>query len=373
MKAAIILPVLLLFCFISGCQTHSTKPEENKAVGSLEDTPSLKSLASFNIGMAVQARQFDTHPESDKYLTILNQSFNQVTAEYEMKMHPIVANSLSNGQLVFNWDAPDRIANYARENNLKIHGHALVWHNEYATPDFLENWSGSDEEFTQLVLQWVAEMVTRYKDVVASWDVANEAFRDGCTRADDCYRDSVFYKHMGPDYIATVFQAAHDSDPEALLFYNDYGLTYDNIKRKAAMNMVDDLVGRGISIDGVGLQMHIDINFPSKSQIKKAMDDIAKRDLLVHVSELDVRANPETRQNFTFTKSHANKQKQRVYDVVKTFRNLPKANQFAITVWGFRDADSWLNSFWQSPQYGLLFDNQFNPKPAYDGFVESLK
>ena len=102
------------------------------------------------------------------------------------------------------------------------------------------------------------------------------------------------------------------------------------------------------------------------------MNAIVDRGLKVHLSELDVRVNPEG-DLMTLTPERSEAQKQRVRALVQAFNALPQENQFAITMWGLRDSESWLIDFWGNPEWPLLFDEQFSPKPAYEGFLEAVE
>ncbi|MXY08486.1 MAG: endo-1,4-beta-xylanase, partial [Rhodothermaceae bacterium] len=145
----------------------------------------------------------------------------------------------------------------------------------------------------------------------------------------------------------------------------------DAAKRDAMFAMIDDLQTRGIPIDGIGLQMHITYNTPSLNNIVAVKDAIVQRGLLIHISEMDVRVNPQGDLS-ELTTVRSELQKQRVKDIVTAFMDLPEANRFAITWWGLRDPESWLIEFWGNPEWGLLFDAEYRPKPAYEGFLEAL-
>ncbi len=336
-----------------GCKDSTVavrEPEPNN-----EYTP-LRSVAPFPVGVALQSNRLSSAPHSQVVRTV----FNSVTAEYEMKMRHMTDPS---GNYV--WGPTDALVDFAKEYDMQVHGHTLVWHQ--STPSWLENFSGTDAEFEDAVEDYITNVVGRYKDDVVSWDVINEAFEDGS----GAFRNSVYRRRMGPDYIARLFQYARNADPDVLLFYNDYGTIWDAAKRDTMFSMIDDLQTRGIPIDGVGLQMHITYNTPPLNNIVAVMDAIVQRGLLIHISEMDVRVNPQGDLS-ELTTVRSELQKQRVKDIVTAFMDLPEANQFAITWWGLRDPESWLIDFWGNPEWGLLFDAEYRPKPAYEGFLEAL-
>ena len=316
----------------------------------------LREAAPFPVGVAFQSSRL----QSEAYTQIARTVFSSLTAEYEMKMRHVAT-----GPGTYSWDNVDALVDFAGSNDMQTHGHTLVWHQ--STPLWLENFGGSDEDFEAAVRDYITAIVGRYKGRVVSWDVVNEAFEDNTGKL----RNSVFRQRMGDDYLARLFQYARDADPNALLFYNDYGTIWDAAKRDAMLTMLDDFRQRGIPVDGVGLQMHITYTFPPLERIEAVMDALVSRGLKVHVSELDVRVNPDGDLT-VLTPERSEAQRTRVKDIVTTFMDLPSENRFAITLWGLRDGDSWLIDFWGNPEWPLLYDNNFKPKPAYEGFLEAL-
>ena len=344
---------VLLTLTITACNAADMPdPDEDPA----QSLPLLREVSSFPVGVAFQASRI----ESSAYNSIARTAFSSITAEYEMKMRHLAA-----GPGVYTWANADALVDFATTNEMQVHGHALVWHE--STPDWLEHFGGTDEAFEATVRQYILDVVGRYKDQVVSWDVVNEAFENNSGRL----RQSVFRQRMGPDYLARLFEYAREADPDVLLFYNDYATPWDAAKRRAMLAMVDDFQHRGIPIDGIGLQMHVTYEFPAIDAITAVMDSVVARGLLVHISELDVRVNPDG--DLTeLTPARSQAQKQRIHAIVEAFSALPADHRFAVTVWGLRDPDSWLINFWGNPEWPLLYDEAFKPKPAYEGFLEAL-
>lgn len=320
-----------------------------------EFTPLKEATTTFSVGMAVKSNTLD-----GQHGDILIRDFNNLTAEYEMKM-----NIMYPSQGNFDFTAADAIVNYGVANNMNIHGHTLIWHN--ATPDWVVNFAGTDQEFEDMIENYITTVVQRYAGKVRSWDVVNEAIDDNTKQL----RNSVFRQKMGDDYIKKCYQWAKNADPNALLFYNDYNITFDTGKQDATFAIVDDLMADNL-IDGVGAQMHIDIFFPSSSQIQSVIDKTVSRGLKMHFSELDVRVNPDN--NITFlTEERAMLQQNKVKQVVELYNAIPNANKFALTIWGMKDDETWLIDFWGRPDWPLLYDSDFNRKKAYTGFLEPLE
>lgn len=323
--------------------------------GTVVSPPLKDATDSFSVGMAVKASQLD-----GQHMDVLEREFNNLTAEFEMKM-----NIMYPSQGTYDFTTADAIVNYGVANDMNIHGHTLIWHT--ATPEWVENFSGTDQEFEDMVEDYITTVMTRYAGVVRSWDVVNEAVEDNT----NVLRNSVFRQRMGDDYISKCYQFARNADPNALLFYNDYNITFDVGKQQAALAIVDDLMAQDL-IDGVGAQMHIDIFFPSASQIQSIVDATVSRGLKMHFAELDVRVNPNNDLT-SLTASRALAQQNKVREVVEIYDAIPDANKFALTVWGMRDSETWLIEFWGQPDWPLLYDDNFQPKPAHTGFLEALE
>ena len=319
------------------------------------DTP-LKSVADFAVGMAVRASRLNGLHEE-----VLLREYDQITSEFEMKMN-IMYPSEGN----YNFTQADATVNWAVDNGVEVHGHALIWHS--ATPSWVENFSGTDEEFETMVEDYIKTTVTRYKGKVKSWDVVNEAFEDGSGEL----RNSVFRQRMGDDYIAKCYQWTREADPDVLIFYNDYNMVVDPVKRGAAIDMVRDFLDRGVPVDGFGFQMHISHNGPSKSLIASTAQEVVDLGILLHFSELDVRANPGNDISM-LTEERAISQQDKYREVVEVYNAIPQANKFALTVWGMKDDETWLTAFWGHIDWPLMYNNDFSFKKAHTGFLEGLQ
>ena len=318
----------------------------------------LKGAATtFAVGMITRQSRVTSGGQHTQALVA---DFNSLTSEYEMKMNVMYP---SEGN--YDFSAADAIVSFAQENNMFVHGHALIWHN--ATPSWVENFSGTDSEFETMVEDYITTTVQRYSGTVRSWDVVNEAVEDGS----NILRNSVFRQKMGDNYIQKCFQFARNADPNVLLFYNDYNFASNSGKRAAIFNIADSL---GSLIDGLGSQMHISINGPSASNIQAVADGTISRGLKLHFSELDIRTNPEGDSNVTFLSfTKAQQQKDKFEEVVNIYNSIPLDNKYALTLWGLRDSESWLLDFWGVPDWPLLFDDSYNQKPAYQGFLDGLQ
>jgi GH35 family endo-1,4-beta-xylanase len=288
-----------------------------------------------------------------RYSGVLSRHFNYLTAEYEMKWGAIEA---TRGQNDF--AAGDAIVAYGQAMGMQIKGHALIWHN--SVPGWVPSLSAVDLRVAfENHIRSVAE---HFRGRVRAWDVVNEAIADNGAGL----RDTVFRQKLGDQYIADAFRLARQADPQALLFYNDYGGEGLNQKSDRIYDLVRSLQAQAVPIDGVGLQMHVTAaNRPSDGSIAANMSRLANLGLLVNISEMDVRIRdlPGT------VPARLDAQKAVYHSIVGLCVSEPRCD--GVTFWGFTDAHSWIDA-----QFGaddpLLFDDQYAAKPAYYGVLDAL-
>ncbi|HVS94756.1 MAG TPA: endo-1,4-beta-xylanase [Mucilaginibacter sp.] len=327
----------------------------------------LKSAAAFPMGAAVASFGL-----KNKYLyrrTVLSE-YNSLTSDYELKF-----NWIEPQQGRFNYADGDYIVSFAHLNHMRMHAHNLVWH--IALPDWVVDFAGDSLAWEKLFKTHIESEVTHFKGQVASWDVVNEAIRDddGTLRNNDVSPGdgSIWRRHLGPDYVARAFEYAHEADPNALLFYNDYGQEWNGIKLDSIVALAENLKKRGVPINGLGLQMHIDIN-TSNDGIVSALKKLASTGLLIHISELDISVNPGSDPNVVYSPALQILQAAKYQFVAEAYRaEVPKAQQYGITTWEFSDADSWIPSLLHRKDWPLPFDSLYNKKNAYYGLLKGLK
>ncbi|WP_299059151.1 endo-1,4-beta-xylanase [uncultured Polaribacter sp.] len=343
-------------------------PTENSNVVSVvtrfipDEVITLKSSASnFFVGVAVNPDRI----ADSQYMEVYEREFNSVTAENAMKMANIITGIDAMMNISYDWSKADAIVDYAEEKGMNIHGHALIWHE--SVPNALTNFTGTDAQFEAIVEDYITTTVTRYKDKVDSWDVVNEAIIDNSTSL----RASIFRQKMGENYLEKCFQFARNADPNVKLFYNDYNMVTDPLKRSGALREIDKLIASNL-LDGVGYQMHINIENPSEAEMQTATNELVSRNVLIHYSELDVRTNLNG-QSTTFTEQRSFAQSDKVREVTRVYNSIPDANKYALTLWGLKDDDSWITPRFNVLDWPLLFDNEFGKKEAYSGFIEGLQ
>jgi len=230
---------------------------------------------------------------------------------------------------------------------------------------------------------FVTGMVTHYAGKVKTWDVVNEIMADGASGLRNSTNANTgqaagtagyFYwtDYLGRNAGLKAFQYAHAADPNALLFINDYNLEYSSVKLDSLIAYVKELQGKGAHIDGIGTQMHISIN-TTTSSIDAMFVKMAATGLKVRVSELDIAMNTAGASSFTPTAAQLATQANLYHYVVASFKaNVPKAQQYGITVWGVSDTDSWINTS-AHPDFPLLFDASYAKKATYTSVLQALK
>ncbi len=342
--------VSLLLLLLIACQPMPKNTTVTQA-------PRLRD-APFPVGVAVNMNKLKNLPV---YREIVINEFSSITAENYMKIQ-----HLQPQQGEFVWEHGDYLVDFCRQYNKQLHGHTLLWHNNL--PQWILSFQGDSAAWEGLMKTHIQTVVSHFKGRVKSWDVVNEAIDNEDTTH---LRKTPWSEHLGEDFVARTFQYAREADPDVLLFYNDYGIENNNKKLAAVLRMVDDFQKRGIPIDGVGLQMHINHKHPVEG-IVYAMNEIVKRGLKVHISELDVSVNPDAK-DITINEELLQLQKEKVKAIVQAYSQLPKQYQYALTLWGIADADTWIRSWFKRKDWPLLYDDNYQPKPAYSGFMEGWK
>ncbi|RYF25268.1 MAG: endo-1,4-beta-xylanase, partial [Flavobacteriales bacterium] len=283
----------------------------------------------FPIGVAITPAQL-ADPEERKL--ILTQ-FNSLTAENAMKM-----TALHPEPNRYTWADADSIVNFATTNGLKVRGHTLCWHAD--TPDwFFKDDSGKTvgkEVLLNRLREHIYAVVGRYKGRVYAWDVVNEAVSDD---PKSLLRNSLWYQICGEDFITKAFEYAHEADPNAVLFYNDY--TTENLdKAQNIYKLIKKLVDQKVPVHAVGLQGHWTINYPSEEMLKQTIAPFADLGLKVQITELDVSVYPNEDSVITtepeLSANRAQKQAAHYAKLFKVFREF-KETLTGVTFWNLSD------------------------------------
>ena len=276
----IILSVIPIFFLIS-CGSNSQL--QNSSQQAFDSTLGLKEYYRdyFKIGVAVSPRALKTDEAS-----LVLKHFNSLTAENAMKMGPVHPKENE-----YYWRDADSIVAFAQRNKMVMRGHTLLWHNQ--TPDWLFKDAMGNKVSKDVLLQrlkdHITTVVSRYKGKIYAWDVVNEAISDN---PGEYLRKSPWLEIIGEEYIAKAFHWAHEADPGAMLFYNDYN-EISPVKRSRIIKLVSSLKEAGVPIHGIGLQGHWAINEPSRGQLDSTLKEFAATGLPLHITELDISVYPK--------------------------------------------------------------------------------
>ena len=308
----------------------------------------------FPIGVSVSPQSL-----TDEEGELIRQQFNSLTAENAMKMGPIHPEETR-----YNWEGADKIVAFAQANNMKMRGHCLVWHRQ--TPDWIFKDKDGKEATKDVLLQRLKDhiysVVGRYKGKIYAWDVVNEVISD---TDDEFYRQSPWFRICGEDFITKAFQYAHEADPEAILFYNDYN-TESVSKREKIYKMILKLIDAGVPIGGIGIQGHWSI-VTDLVGIQESISLFIQFHLPIQVTELDISIYPKKTDPQTAYTAEIEQKQTALYRQVFEFFRSNKKFITGVTFWNVSDKHSWLDNFpvKDRKNYPLLFDQQLKPKKAF--------
>ena len=336
----------------------------------------------FLIGVAINRGQIHQRDESENKLII--SEFNSLTAENDMKwmhIHPQPNE--------YNFEHADKLVALGKANSMFVVGHTLIWHSQLAPWVFKKD-DGSTIDSVELARRMkdhIDKIVGRYKGQIKGWDVVNEALED-----DGSFRKSEFLKIGGPAFIEKAFQYAHEADPSAELYYNDYNIEYA-AKRDGAIKIIKRLKEKGLKIHGVGIQAHWGLDYPTLSEIETAIEMYSQLGVEVMFTELDISPLPSPWKMPTadisvkfgnnptmnpypdgLPDSVQNKLADRYAAVFALFnKHADKISR--VTFWGLHDGQSWKNNFpiRGRTDYPLLFDRKLQPKKAYHAVMATVK
>lgn len=333
----------------------------------------------FLIGAALNKDQFYETDVQD--VALVKTHFNSITSENALKweaVHPAPDK--------YDFEAPDQFVKFGEKNTMFIVGHTLIWHQQTPAWVFEDDKGDSIDRDSLLdrMQKHIHTVVSRYKGKIRGWDVVNEALNN-----DGTMLESLWMKIIGEDYVLKAFQFAHEADPDAQLYYNDYNLECES-KRAAAIALVRKLQANGIPITAIGLQEHNTLEWPSIQEVEDTIVAFAKLGIKVNITELDVDVLPAAWQykdmdlnseifaslnpyseglpiavNQVFTERY-----KQLFNLYLKYHEVIER----VTFWGVTDRNSWLNDIpiKGRTNYPLLFDSNGQPKSAFDAVI-SLK
>jgi endo-1,4-beta-xylanase len=345
-----------------------------------QNTLAEAAIGKFLFGVAVNTQQVDGIKPKESEL--IAKEFNAIVAENCMKpqdIHP--------EEKKFNWTDADKFVAFGEKNKQVITGHCLIWHSQIGKWFFIDV-RGKDvsrEVLKERMRQHIYTIVGRYKGRIKGWDVVNEAFED-----DGSYRNSKFYQILGKDFIRYAFQFAHEADPDAELYYNDYNVETPT-KCQAIVELVKELKAAGLRIDAVGSQAHMHMDTPTLENTEDSFRKLKATGVKVLITEWDISIlpNPYSGANISVNFKYSpemdpyragvpdsiqqkwNKRVMEMFQLYFKYSDLIDR----VTVWGLSDAVTWLNNFpiVGRTDYPLLFDRNNRRKNVVDEIIKMSK
>jgi endo-1,4-beta-xylanase len=310
----------------------------------------LAARSDLRIGTAVDMSALD---QDNVYRQHVATEFSTVTPENVMKWQLIEP---ERGQ--FDWAPADELVDFARAHGQKVRGHTLVWHNQL--PTWLTTGTFTRDELRQILRQHVFEEARHFRGKIWAWDVLNEAVGD-----DAQLRPTIWLSNLGEGYIADVFRWAHQADPQAKLFYNDYSIEGVNAKSDRVYALVKKLLAEGVPIHGVGVQGHWEAHSGFPADVVQNLSRFAALGLQTAVTEADVRMilPPDT------LKLQA--QAQGFTVLLQSCLLAPRCVSF--TLWGFTDKYNWVPSVFTGQGAATPLDENFGRKPAWPALENTLR
>lgn len=317
-------------------------------------TPPLRDLAATQhrrVGTALDLDDLDDPPA----LAVADREYTSVTPENEMKwalVHP--------ERDRYDFVAADRIVDHARANGMLVRGHTLVWHRQ--NPAWLENGTFTRDELIAILRDHIHTVVGHFAGRVRQWDVVNEAIRDDGTGL----RDNLWLRGIGPDYIPLAFRFAHEADPHARLYLNDYLNETISPKSNYFFGYAYIMRAFGMPIGGLGVQMHRFLALPeSAADVEANLRRMGAAGFQVWITEMDVAVL------LPADAAELAEQATVYADVVDACLHVRRCR--GITTWGFTDRSSWVPG--EFPGFGaaLPFDEALTPKPAYLAIAAALR
>lgn len=362
----------LLAIVVTACGAQTAVKKEATLKDALGD--------KFLIGTALNTRQ--SSGQDTNAVKVVKKHFNAIVAENCMK-----SEVLQPEEGRYDFRQADEFVKFGEDNGMTVTGHCLIWHSQ-CPRWFLVDKDGknvSAEVLKQRMKEHITTVVSRYKGRILGWDVVNEAIME-----DGSYRKSKFYEILGEEFIPLAFQYAHEADPEAELYYNDYNM-HEPGKRATVVKLVNDLKKRGLRIDAVGMQGHVGMDYPDLSEFEASMEAYAATGAKVMITEFDMSALPTISRSANvadrvdFEKKTLNPYPNGLPDSVsvewnarmETFMNLfiKHADYVTrVTAWGVSDRDSWKNNFPMRGRtdYPLFFDREYRPKPFVRKLIDGV-
>ena len=363
-RAAATVLFLAVSLLLSSCGVDSVSSASSFQISTVAATGTLRDTAALH-GVTVGAAVSSERLGESGYDSVLGSEFSQLEPEWEMKfvtIHP----RPNTDPAPYDFSRCDRLVDYALTHHMQVRGHTLLWHQ--AVPAWLTSSGYDSADMATIAQEHISSVVQHFGTNVYAWDVVNEAFND-----DGSMRSTLWYDKPGiglagrrTSYIEQALVWTRAASPTAKLFYNDYAADTVNRKSDAIYAMAADFKTRGVPLDGIGFQMHLDLSANNASwlaSVEKNLRRFSDLGLEIHITELDVRLNGDDNNSL-------NAQAELYSNIAKLC--VANSRCKVLQTWGFTDRYSWITSFYRGMGWALPFDSQYAKKPAYFGLQQGL-
>jgi len=293
-----------------------------------------------------------------QYRDVLASEFSSVSPENQAKwefIHP--------QRDQYRFAEMDAIVEFAQQNGQVVRGHTLFWHSQ--NPAWLEQGNFSKDELRSILKDHITTVVGRYAGKIQQWDVANEILNgDGTLRT----ADNIWIRELGPEIIADAFRWAHEADPAAKLFFNDYGVESMNSKSTAYVGLISKLLAEGVPVDGFAVQGHLSTQYGFPGDLKANLQRFDDLGLETAVTEIDVRMNIAA--GTKPTEAQLAKQASYYQQALEACLNVEDCKSF--TIWGFNDKYSWVPVFFSGQGEATVMWEDYTRKPSYYALQSTL-
>ncbi len=342
----------LTACGGGSSSTTTTNPPPPPKLG--------QAAAAHHIKVGAAADSFYLSDAS--YSSILGSEFTQLQAENEMKfatLHPAAT--------TYDFSGGDALVTFAQGHSMAVRGHTLVWHNQ--VPAWVTSGNYTSPQLSQILQDHITNVMQHYAGKVYAWDVINEAFNDDGTVRDTVWYDQpgIGFAGQGTAYIEQALNWAHTADPNARLIYNDYNDEWMGPKSDAIYAMAQDFKSRNIPLDGIGFQFHVDLSFDNPNALASVASNFqrfAALGLELHITELDLRLSDGSAASLAA-------QAKLYGELAAICVQQPKCTVFQ--TWGLTDKYSWIPGFFPGMGWALLWDANYQKKPAYTSVLTALQ
>jgi len=300
----------------------------------------------------------DPFPNDRPYRRILGEQFSSLSPENQMKWE-----FLRPTQDTYRFGPADDIVRFAKRHRQVVRGHTLLWHSQ--NPAWLENGDFSPAQLRRILRDHIQTVVGRYAGDIQQWDVANEIFND-----DGSYRqENIWIRELGPGIVADAFRWTHRADPDAKLFFNDYGVESINAKSNAYYALIQEMQADGVPVDGFSVQGHLSLKYGFPSDLQQNLQRFDDLGLETAVTELDVRM--PLGESGEPTRAQLRQQADYYQRFLQACLAVRDCSSF--TVWGFTDKYSWVPFFFADEGAATLLTERFEPKPAFGALRRTLR